>query len=65
MHRDPKDKSRWLWVDGSRPTYTHWHKGEPNGLHEECAEMYPKPWKWNDAPCRYTYRYVCETRGMF
>ena len=50
MHRDPKDKSRWLWVDGSRPTYTHWYKGEPNGLHEECAEMYPKVygWKWND-----------------
>ena len=48
MHRDPKDKSRWLWVDGSRSTYTH--KGEPNSLQEECAEMYPKVhgWKWND-----------------
>ena len=67
MHRDPKDKSRWLWVDGSRPTYTHWNTGEPNGLHEECAEMYPKQygWKWNDGVCSTTYPYVCETRGMF
>ena len=65
MYRDPKAKSRWLWVDGSRATYTHWNSGEPNNLHEECAEMYTKQWKWNDASCGNTYRYVCETRGMY
>ena len=66
LHRDPKDKSRWLWVDGSRATYTHWYKGEPNNLHEECAEMYPKVhgWKWNDQSCSDVLLYVCETRGM-
>ena len=66
MHRDPKDKSCWLWVDGSRSTYTHWYKGEPNSLHEECAEMYPKVygWKWNDLPCSRARLYVCETGGM-
>ena len=65
MHRDPKDKSRWLWVDGSRPTYTNWNTGEPNGRHEECAQMYPKihGWEWNDAICTVAYPYVCETRG--
>ena len=66
MHRDPKDKSRWLWVDGSRATYTHWYKGEPNGLHEECAEMYPKVhgWEWNGGVCSTILPYVCETRGI-
>ena len=66
MHRDRKDKSRWRWVDGSRPTYTHWYKGEPNGLHEECAEIYPEVhgWKWNDYTCSRELPYVCETRGM-
>lgn len=65
LHRDPKDKSHWLWVDGSRPTYTHWNTGEPNGLHEECTHMYPKGrgWKWNDQGCSGAYPYVCETRG--
>lgn len=65
LHRDPKDKSRWLWVDGSRPTYTHWNTGEPNGLHEECAEMYSnvRGWKWNDGRCSTAFPYVCETRG--
>ena len=66
LHRDPKDKSRWLWVDGSRPNYTHWNTGEPNGLHEECTEMYPKSrgWKWNDGVCSNAFPYVCETIGM-
>ena len=65
MHRDPKDKSRWLWVDGSRPTYTYWYTRQPDSLHEECAEMYPKVygWKWNDKECYATFPYVCETGG--
>jgi len=66
MHRDPKDKFRWLWVDGSRPTYTQWYKGEPNSLHEECAEILTKAEgrKWNDLACSNSMPYVCETRGM-
>lgn len=66
MYRDPKDKSRWLWVDGLRPTYTHWYKGEPNSLHEECAEILTKAEgrKWNDRSCSVSIPYICETRGM-
>ena len=66
LHRNPKGKSCWLLVDGSRATYTHWNTGEPNNLHEECAEMYPKVngWKWNDQSCSDVLLYVCETRGM-
>ncbi|KAL9968065.1 hypothetical protein ACROYT_G026392 [Oculina patagonica] len=65
LYRDPKDKSRWLWSDGSQVTYTHWAKGEPNGLHEECGEMRSKRyrWEWNDLSCSYKYPYVCETRS--
>ena len=67
MHRDPKDKSRWLWVDGSRPNYTPWNTGQPDGPHQECALMYSKEnggWKWNDLECSASFPYVCETRGM-
>ena len=66
MHRDPKDKSRWLWVDGSLPTYTPWNTGQPNGPHQECASMHNKVngWKWNDLGCSASFPYVCETRGM-
>ena len=32
LHRDPKDQSRWLWVDGSRPTFTNWCSGEPDNV---------------------------------
>ncbi|KAL9968064.1 hypothetical protein ACROYT_G026391 [Oculina patagonica] len=39
LYRDPKDKSRWLTLDGTRPTYTPWVSGEPNSLQEECAHM--------------------------
>ena len=67
LYRNPKDKSRWLWVDGSSLTYTSWYSGEPNnsGGSEDCAEMFSTSlgWKWNDAPCTTSYRYICETNG--
>ncbi len=67
LHRDPRDKSRWLWVDGSRPTNTYWNSGEPNnyGGYEGCAHAFPKEGGavWNDLPCASMYPYVCETSG--
>ena len=68
LYRDPKDTSRWLWLDGTRPSYTNWGKGEPNnyqGTFEGCAEMWPpsNAWKWNDATCSASLHYVCETTG--
>ena len=65
FYRNPKDKSKWLWLDGSRSTYTNWNAGEPNSLGEECAEIYPKArgWKWNDQSCTDSFRYICEIKG--
>ncbi|XP_078360840.1 CD209 antigen-like protein A isoform X3 [Oculina patagonica] len=67
LYRNPKDKSRWLWVDGSPVTYTNWARGEPNHPNsQKCAEMYPKErgWKWNDKECYAKFPFVCEKRGM-
>lgn len=65
LHRDPKDKSRWLWLDGTRPIYTRWSRGEPNNVREECGELYNKAdgWSWNDEWCSSTLHYVCETNS--
>ena len=66
LHRDPKDTSRWLWVDGSRPVYTHWDNDEPNSLVDGCVEMRPgKPYagRWNDLNCHNSLRYICEKSG--
>ncbi|KAJ7362188.1 hypothetical protein OS493_013284, partial [Desmophyllum pertusum] len=63
LYRDRNNKSRWLWVDGTRPTYTYWYTGEPNNVQEECAYMYEKVqgWKWNDGRCTGSLPYICET----
>jgi len=67
LHRDPKDKSRWMWIDGTQATYTHWSKGEPNSVAEECGQMYTAThrWKWNDLGCSASLHYVCEIKGWF
>ena len=64
LHRNPKEKSRWLWVDGTQATYFAWSNNEPNNVVEECAEIIPeRTWKWNDHMCSYAANYVCETKG--
>ena len=64
LHRDPKDKSRWLWVDGTQAIYTAWSDGEPNNVGEECGEIRPeRRWKWNDHECHHAHHYVCEING--
>ena len=64
LHRDPKNKSRWLWVDGSIADYTDWAKGEPDneGGREDCVGIpsYLAPAKWSDMVCNTFLSYVCE-----
>ena len=63
LHRDAKEKSRWLWVDGSLATFTNWNRGEPNNLNEHCGMIYRVSGKWNDAYCSSRIKYICEISG--
>ena len=59
----------FLWVDGSRVSYSNWNCGEPNGGAETCVEIYPFHYenqdrgKWNDDRCITPRRYICEMNG--
>ena len=59
----------FLWVDGSRVSYSNWNYGEPNGGAETCVEIYPIHYasqergKWNDDTCSNLRRYICEMNG--
>ena len=67
LYRDPKNKRRWLWVDGSTAYFTSWETGEPNnaGLNEDCVEFRVTSEKWNDVPCGYSLPYICEISGKY
>ncbi|XP_062611626.1 C-type lectin domain family 4 member M-like isoform X3 [Saccostrea cucullata] len=47
---------------GSKPTYTNWHKNEPNnsGNVEHCVEKWNTGLKWNDKRCDTRRSFVCE-----
>ena len=67
LYRDPKNMSRWLWVDESLVTYTNWRTGEPNdfGGAEDYVELLTpyRGVKWNDRNCNRSLRYACEISG--
>jgi len=70
LHRNPNNKSSWLWVDGSRATYSlPWNTGELNNPEGgDCVRMLPKAkgYRWKHIPCDTFHShipYVCETRG--
>ncbi|XP_072221128.1 uncharacterized protein [Leuresthes tenuis] len=62
--RDTEEEGIWKWLDGTRLTEGYWADGEPNNQNnEDCAAVYPKlnPFKvWNDAPCSYSLKWICE-----
>ena len=63
LQRNPRDKKRWLWVDGSPLNYTHWGDREPNSITEECVEIRPfgsHNGGWNDQECSDRINYICE-----
>ena len=63
LHRNLRDKKRWLWVDGSPLNYTHWGNREPNNVTEECVEIRPFGYHnggWNDQECSDIIHYICE-----
>lgn len=60
-----QEEGNWKWGDGTRVTYTHWNKGEPNdtGEEEDCAEWKVGTGSWNDTPCWQARRYICQQQG--
>nr|AJF83861.1 liver and lymph node-specific ICAM-3-grabbing non-integrin protein [Miichthys miiuy] len=62
--RDVELEGTWKWLDGTILTDGYWNDGEPNNQgNEDCAAMYPRsnPFKaWNDAPCSYDLKWICE-----
>ncbi|XP_008274887.1 C-type lectin domain family 4 member E-like [Stegastes partitus] len=66
-------EGHWSWVDGTNfdSTQTYWDEGQPddwdyrvNG--EDCGQIHGsitrKRKLWNDADCKLSYRYICESR---
>ncbi|XP_047467267.1 uncharacterized protein LOC125023800 [Mugil cephalus] len=62
--RDSEEEGTWRWLDGTSMADGYWNDGEPNNQNnEDCAAMYPRinPFKgWNDAPCSYGLKWICE-----
>jgi hypothetical protein len=61
---DRSTEGTWVWANGEAVTYTNWAAGEPNDAmgKEDCMQFgryYPAS-TWNDEPCTYSFRYVCE-----
>nr|XP_005296126.1 hepatic lectin [Chrysemys picta bellii] len=55
----------WRWVDNTPVGFTYWNEGEPNNLltrsngTEDCAHLLDTS-LWNDGPCSFSYRWICE-----
>ncbi|XP_039371020.1 hepatic lectin-like isoform X1 [Mauremys reevesii] len=55
----------WRWVDNTSAVFTNWNEGEPNNLFtskngdENCAHLLDNG-LWNDGPCSFAYRWICE-----
>uniref|UniRef100_UPI00398F886B hepatic lectin-like n=1 Tax=Pristiophorus japonicus TaxID=55135 RepID=UPI00398F886B len=56
-------EGQWHWVDGTdnEATGTYWAPGEPNNdyKNEDCA-LTLNNGQWNDVPCSFTYKWICE-----
>ena len=52
----------WRWLDGRKPAFTAWTRGEPNhsGRAEKCGHLWEQVAGWNDIPCEVEQGYICE-----
>uniref|UniRef100_A0A3B4EG57 C-type lectin domain-containing protein n=1 Tax=Pygocentrus nattereri TaxID=42514 RepID=A0A3B4EG57_PYGNA len=64
---DTEREGEWTWVDGSTNSdpvgFRYWLEGEPNNQgDEDCGEILGPVEKklWNDRPCSYKQRWICE-----
>ncbi|XP_076834617.1 uncharacterized protein LOC143480696 isoform X2 [Brachyhypopomus gauderio] len=63
--KDDHTEGTWKWLNGTNMTAGYWMPGEPNddNAAEDCAAVYPAahPLRaWNDAPCSYPLKWICE-----
>ncbi|XP_051766533.1 CD209 antigen-like protein C [Ctenopharyngodon idella] len=62
---DTETEGRMIWVDNSPLNRGFWFQGEPNnyGGQEDCVELDPTQDpvnNWNDVPCSYKKKGICE-----
>ncbi|OBS58141.1 hypothetical protein A6R68_10735, partial [Neotoma lepida] len=53
---------QWQWVDQTPYNVTFWHLGEPSSDNEQCVVVNQRysGWGWNDIPCSYKTKSVCQ-----
>ncbi|KAJ7324377.1 hypothetical protein JRQ81_017397 [Phrynocephalus forsythii] len=56
---DQETEGVFKHLNGEQMEYSNWAKGEPNGEHEDCIEIYSNG-KWNDNSCNLLRLIVCE-----
>ncbi len=58
---DAAQEGHFVRTDGSDPTWTNWHPGEPSnsGGDENCVQTYTDA-TWNDVPCDTPLAFACE-----
>uniref|UniRef100_A0ABM5FV97 Pulmonary surfactant-associated protein D-like n=1 Tax=Pogona vitticeps TaxID=103695 RepID=A0ABM5FV97_9SAUR len=56
---DQETEGVFKHLNGDQMEYSNWAKGEPNGVHEDCIEIYLDG-KWNDNSCKKSQLIVCE-----
>ena len=56
---DQATEGAYLWVDGTKPTWTTWAPNEPNNSgDQDCVRLYPSG-LWNDSPCADAHPRIC------
>ncbi|GFR86994.1 neurogenic locus notch homolog protein 1 [Elysia marginata] len=52
--QDLIQENQWIWVNSNtRMNFTSWIPGQPDNLaNEDCLEIWPSHWKWNDIACK-------------
>ncbi|XP_042315138.1 pulmonary surfactant-associated protein D-like isoform X3 [Sceloporus undulatus] len=56
---DQETEGTFKHLNGNTMEYSNWAKGEPNGEHEDCIEIYLNA-KWNDNSCNINRLIICE-----
>ena len=60
---DKDVEGNFVWVsDNSTVYYSNWDRGDPNnaGQGEHCVLIWTRDHKWDDAPCGWHRRPLCE-----